>query len=227
MKQRMDDWKRDWQTLKSLHGRALVVHIWEYYRFFIIAVVCTVIAVGTMASILWEGQKPCRLRVCVVLNSDQSCSAWFYHFGKQLKADGKEGALDVNEDQPFDYDNAYYYLHELEVMTTVSSGRMDVAICGEDMYQYLLALNACFPLDELLPEAGEQMVYSTANLKKDTDGNIELSDGINGFYALNLSETAFAEEYNQETENEPLYAVIIRNTEHLEDAKFLLQSLLA
>ena len=182
---------------------------------------------------LYEGQKPCRLRVCVVLNTEDDCSRWFRQFTEELTADEKPGMVDVNLDQPFDYDNRYYYVQEIEVMTTVSSGRMDVAVCGKDMYSYLLALNACMTLDDTLSDDllsslsdRGKLVYDTANLTQDENGNVNPEDGIDGYYAIDLSGSEFYELYNQtEDEQEPLYAVIISNTEHFEDCETLLRAL--
>ncbi|MCI9151228.1 MAG: hypothetical protein HFI42_12175 [Lachnospiraceae bacterium] len=224
--------KQDLATLKNLSLRDRFVFIWDYYKWPMITLCFLIFVVCLFAHMLWEGQKPCRLRVCVVLNTEQSCSLWFRSFTEELTADGKPGAVDVNQDQPFDYDNSYYYVHEIEVMTTISSGRMDFAICGSDMYSYLLALNACLPLDTALSEdlaeallKEGRLVYSTANLTVDEDGNSNPADGIDGYYAVDLAETPFSAAYNQTEEEEPLYAVIISNTEHLADCEALLRAL--
>lgn len=224
---------RDWNTFKQLHFKGRLQFLWDYYRWRILACTFTLIAICTFAHMFWEGQKPCRLSVCVVLNTEDDCSGWFSSFTKTLQADGKPGQVDINQDQPFDYDNQYYYVQEIEVMTTVSSQRMDVAICGEDMYSYLLALNACLPLDQglskgladALSEQG-RLVYDTANLTIDEDGNVDPADGIDGFYAADLTGTEFERTYNQTgAEDEPLYAVVIANTEHLADCETLLKEL--
>lgn len=225
--------RQDFKTLKSLPPREKVVFIWDYYKWPIVILCFAILTVCTFAHMLWEGQKPCRLRVCVVLNTEDYCTRWFDRFTDELTADGKPGSVDVNQDQPFDYDNSYYYVQEIEVMTTISSGRMDFAICGSDMYSYLLALNACLPLDSglspdlysTLQEQG-RLVYSTANLTIDEEGKTNPADGIDGYYAVDLAGTAFFETYNQTEEEEPLYAVIISNTEHLADCEALLAALL-
>ena len=228
------DLKRDWATLRSLRGKKLLGHIWYYYKFYILAGIFLLFAAYTVGHIIWEGQRPCRLRVCVVLNTDDYGGEWFDDFTQELTADGKSGAVDVNLDQPFDYDNMYYYVMELEVMTTVSSRRMDVAVCGEDMYSYLLAINACLPLDEALPSplletVTGRLVYSTANLQQDKNGQINPDDGIDGYFALDLEGTAFETAFNQADkfgdEPGPLYAVIISNTEHLDDSIALIEAL--
>lgn len=225
--------KRDWNTFKRLHGWKKVEFLWDYYKLPAILLFTLIFCICIFAHMLWEGQKPCRLRVCAVLNTDQSCSYWFHKFEKDLKKDGKTGDIDLNEDQPFDYDNQYYYLHELEVMTTVSSQRMDVAICNADMYEYLLAINACLPLDTSLPEDILQTVternmldYNTACLQYDEDGNIDYSLGVDGYYAINLDGTSFSDTYNQTEDQAPLYAVIISNTEHLDDSISLIRALI-
>lgn len=225
---------RNLNTFKSLHGKKRLEFIWDYYKWRIIVIIFSIITICTFAHMLYEGQKPCRLNVCVVLNTEDDCSEWFDKFTKGLKSDGKPGKVDINLDQPFDYDNKYYYIQELEVMTTVSSMRMDIAICGKDMYSYLLALNACLPLDKSLPKSladslleNNKLVYDTANLQVDENGNIDSKDGIDGYYAVDLSGTNFYNLYNQTEEGkEPLYAVIISNTEHLEDSIKLLRTLL-
>ncbi len=227
---------RDLNTLKSLPFKKKIRFLWDYYKWPAIAGIFILITVCTFAHMFYEGQKPCRLRVCVVLNTDDNCSPWFKTFTQDLCSDGKPGAVDVNLDQPFDYDNMYYYVQEVEVMTTISSGRMDMAVCGPDMYSYLLALNACLPLDQgltgdlassLLAEG--KLVYDTANLTQDKNGNVNPADGIDGYYAVDLSETEFYDLYNQtamEETPEPLYAVIISNTEHLADCESLLKALI-
>lgn len=229
--------RRDLDTLKTLDSRQKLQFLWDYYKWYVISAVCILFIVGTFAHILWEGQKPCRLRVCVVLNTEDDCGSWFREFTKDLKADGNPGDVDVNQDQPFDYDNRYSYLHEIEVMTTISSQRMDIAVCGADMYRYLLALNACLPLDTALSDdlasylfAQGMLRYDTANLTEDENGNIDLTDGIDGYFAIDLAGTEFYETYNQIEESgepleEPLYAVIISNTEHLEDCETLIRAL--
>ena len=225
---------RDLATFRSLHGRSRMQFVWDYYRWKIIGAVFAVFTVCLFAHMLIEGQKPCRLRVCAVLNTGDNILPWFESFADTLKADGKPGSVDLNQDQPFDYDNRYYYLHEIEVMTTISSGRMDVAICNEDMYGYLLALNVCLPLDQALSQSlassladSGKLVYDTANLTIDENGNTSPEDGIDGYFAVDLSGTGFYEAYNK-TENgtEPLYAVIISNTEHLADCESFLTALL-
>ncbi len=225
--------RQDLDTLKRLDTRGKLQFLWDYYRWRILVCVCVVVIVGMFTHMLWEGQRPCRLRVCVVLNTEDDCSVWFRKFAQELESDGKEGDVDVNQDQPFDYDNRYYYLYEVEVMTTISSKRMDVAICGADMYRYLLALNACLPLDTALSEdlvsylsTHEMLCYDTANLTEDENGNVDFADGIDGYFAVNLSGTEFEKTYNQTKEKkEPLYAVIIANTQHLADSVALIEAL--
>lgn len=228
------DMQRNWNTFKSLNGKKRLEFIWDYYKWRIIVITFSIIVICTFVHMLYEGQKPCRLQACVVLNTEDNCSRWFDKFTEELVSDGKPGKVDINLDQPFDYDNKYYYVQELEVMTTVSSMRMDIAICGKDMYSYLLALNACMPLDKSLPDDlvdflsdNNKLIYDTANLKIDKNGNVNPEDGIDGYYAVDLSETEFDNLYNQtEDTKEPLYAVIISNTQHLEDCIKLLRALL-
>ena len=230
-----EELRQDFDTLKRLDARGKLQFLWDYYKWRVLVCFCVVVIVATFARMLWEGQKPCRLRVCVVLNTQDDCGAWFREFTQDLKSDGKEGDVDVNQDQPFDYDNRYYYLYEVEVMTTISSKRMDVAICGADMYRYLLALNACLPLDTALSEdlvsylsEKEMLCFDTANLTEDENGNVDFADGIDGYFAVNLSGTEFEKTYNQTKEKkEPLYAVIIANTQHLADSVALIQALAA
>ena len=228
------DLKRDWNTLRSLRGKALLRYIWDYYRVPIFVTLFALFAAITMGRIIWEGQRPYRLHVCVVLNTDDYCQNWFRDFETELKKDGRAGDLELNQDQPFDYDNMYYYVMEIEVMTTVSSQRMDVAVCGEDMYSYLLAINACLPLDQALPgdfleKNSDRLVYSTANLQYDRNGQIDYEAGIDGCFALDLEGTAFETEYNRPDQwgedPGPLYAVIISNTQHLDDSITLLRAL--
>ena len=171
--------RRDLDTFKRLSGKKKIGFIWDYYKWYILALVFAIVTICTFAHMIWEGQKPCRLRVCVVLNTEDNCRLWFDQFIEELTSDGKPGAVDVNLDQPFDYDNQYYYVQEIEVMTTVSSLRMDVAVCGPDMYSYLLALNACMPLErgiskELFStlEKEGRLVYDTANLTVDENGHV-------------------------------------------------------
>lgn len=224
--------RRDLDTFKRLSGKKKIGFIWDYYKWYILAFLFAVVTVCTFAHMLWEGQKPCRLRVCVVLNTEDNCKTWFDRFTEELTSDGKPGAVDVNLDQPFDYDNQYYYVQEMEVMTTISSLRMDVAVCGPDLYSYLLALNACMPLEKgiskelfsMLEDEG-RLVYDTANLTADKDGYVDPADGIGGYYAVNLEGTEFENAYNQNENKEPLYGVIIANTEHLEDCETLLKKL--
>lgn len=226
--------KQDFHTFRGLSGKGKAEFVWDYYKWKILALVCAVFVLCLFGHILWEGQKPCRLRVCVVLNTEDDCSKWFRSFTEELTSDGNPGAVDINLDQPFDYDNMYYYVQEAEVMTTISSGRMDLAICGSDLYQYLLALNACLPLDTGLSKdladalKGQgRLVFGTANLTEDKYGQVNPDDGIDGYYAIDLAGTDFFQEYNQTKEEEPLYAIVIRNTKHLADCETLIQKLTA
>lgn len=224
------DLKNDFATLQTLSGTDRLQFIWDYYKWKILGCIVALTVICVLIGIFWQGQRPCWLRVCAVLNTEDDCSSWFEEYEKTCKKEKKDGYLDVNQDQPFDYDNQYAYMHEVEVMTTISSQRMDVAVCNPDMYEYLLALNACMPLDEALPadvwaDVSERGLpdHNTANLKQDENGNVDPADGIEGYFALNLEGTAFAKQYNDSSE--PLYAVIISNTQHLEDAAALLTAL--
>lgn len=228
--------KRDMDSFRQLKGKQRLLFLWDYYKLPIAILLTVIIAAGTLGKMLWEGQKPRRLQVCVVLNTEADCSPWFDTFVKELKKDGKKGEVDLNLDQPFDYDNQYYYIQELEVMTTVSSYRMDIAICNEDLYSYLLALNACLPLDEGLPKdlyeqlAQEDRIdHAIANLQIDEYGQTHEEDGIEGDYGVRLNGTDFSKKYNTpenpDEEEQNLYAVILSNTDHMEDCITLLKTI--
>lgn len=230
--------RRDIGTFRRLHGRKRLRFVWDYYRFKILGAVTILVCLILAANILWQGQKPCRLRVCVVLNNDQYCTDWFDAFRKELQSDGNRAAVEVNEDQPFDYDNIYYYMHELEVMTTVSSQRMDAALCGPDMYSYLLSINACAPLDAALPKEDFESwqaqgipVRGTAGLIIREDGSTDDSNATEGWFALDISDTAFGQRYNADQflsdgeDPAPLYFIIISNTEHTDDCVKLAEAL--
>ena len=234
----MQEVKRDINTFRRLKGKDRWQFVWDYFRFKIIVALFSLFVIIVFANIIWQGQKPCRLRACVVLNTSDYCDAWFDDFTEKIKTDGKPGAVDVNQDQPFDYSNRYYYVQEIEVMTTISSRRMDVAVCGPDMYHYLLALNACMPLDQVLSQDlvnrlmdKGNLVESTANIKQNEDGSPDESEAVRGYFAVDLSETSFGKLYNENQELEegeekaPLYAVIISNTDHLDDSIQLVEAL--
>ena len=109
---------------------------------------------------------------------------------------------------------------------------MDVAVCNADMYQYLLAINACLPLDTALPadlyeslSEKDMLDYNTANLQEDENGQVDISTGIDGYYAVNLNDTDFSDRYNQTDEQESLYAVIISNTKNEKDCIALIRAL--
>ena len=215
------------EIIRSLHGRKRLGYIWDYYRYRIAAVIVTLIIAVTAVRLLAEGRRQYRLDICVVLNTEDDAGAWFDQFEKDLTSDGTEGRIRVNFDQPFDYDNRYYYVQELEVMTTVSSYRMDAAVCNADMYSYLLAINACARLDEVLdPSLYDSLLSSgsiredLAGLQADENGQIHEEEGIPGYYGVELSGTQFAQDYNQPADGgtpEPLYAVIISNTDNMTD----------
>ena len=223
---------QEFHTFRRLSVKQKIQYVWDYYRWRIIVLIFAIITITSFASMLWEGQKPSRLRFCAVLNTDYNCSVWFEDFEESHPKENA-GTIVVNQDQPFDYSNPYYYIYEIEVMTTISSGRMDFAVCNADMYRYLLALNACLPLEENLPQElfdtlndRKMLNFNTANLTEDEGGNIDLSAGIDGYYALDLSGTEFARIYNQtEEQDTPLYAVIISNTDNLEDCISLMQAI--
>lgn len=231
--------KRDLATLKRLHGKKRIRFIWDYFRYKILAFIAIIIVITIAAKLLYQGQRPYRLRVCAVLNNELHCDEWFNPFFEELEKDGKKGACELNMDQPFDYNNKYYYVMELEVMTTISSGRMDVAICGPDMYEYLLSLNACMPLDQALSkdhyqalESKHMLMQATAGLKYKEDGTLDYTDAQEGIFAIDISDTDFGKKYNEEQELEDgqekkaLYAIIISNTDHKEDALKLIEEII-
>lgn len=223
--------ERDIGTFKRLHGKKRLQFVMDYYKWYILAAIVIILIIASFAHMFYEGQKDYRLRICAVLNTDRFCSSWFDDFEKELQKDGNETPIQLNEEQPFDYDDMYYYVEELEIQVSVSYNRMDVAICGPDMYSYLLKMNACYPLDELLPEEDfkemeqEGMLdYNTANLRENEDGSIDDSNAEEGYFAVDISDTSFGKEYNKDS-NDPLYAIIIVNTEHTEDSVRLIQAL--
>ena len=227
--------REDLEKIKSVHGWKRVEYIWDYYRFRIAAVIITIIILIVAASMLIEGHRHYRLDICVVLNTEDDAQDWFDTFEKDLSGDGSGEPVRVNQDQPFDYSNRYYYVQELEVMTTVSSYRMDAAVCNEDMYSYLLAINALTPLDTVLDDrlfesltASGRITEAVAGLQVDENGQVNEADGIPGFYAIELTGSAFAEKYNKPEPGEdaqPLYAVIISNTDNMPDCIRLLEAL--
>ena len=71
-----------------------------------------------------------------------------------------------------------------------------------------------------------KLISGPASQIADRQGVTELEDGIDGYYAVDLSGSSFFQLCNQASlENEPLYAVIISNTEHLDDCETLIRAL--
>ena len=56
--------QQDWETLKRLDTHGKLVFLWDYYKWRALVCVCVVVIIGTFAHMLWEGQKPRRLRLC-------------------------------------------------------------------------------------------------------------------------------------------------------------------
>jgi hypothetical protein len=223
------------EKFKSLDSRQKLQYIYDYYKWYILAAIGAVVIICTFANMLWTGLRTYRLRVLAVTNTEADCSGWFDDFGDELTADGKGGAFRVNLDQPFDPENSYFYLQQAEVMAYVTNKKVDVAICTEDLYRFLLAQNVCLALDTALPDdmsesllADGRLLYDTANLQEDDSGNVDPADGIDGYYGIDLSGTDFYEKYNTPADGEPqpLYAVMLYNTEHIDDGITLLRALL-
>ncbi|MCF0146275.1 MAG: hypothetical protein HUJ73_06780 [Eubacterium sp.] len=219
--------ERDWATFRSLSFKNKLIFIFDYYKLPIFFGVSIVVFIIIFAGLLIDGQKACRLRVCAVLNNGYSISSWFREVTNEMKKDGKKGAFDLNQDQPFDYENSYYYMHEIEVYSTIASQRMDVAICNPDMFEYLCIIDACMPLEEAFtPEEMEELIDSgKAYLSKQgmtirDDGTVDESTAVDGYYGLDLDYTLFGEMYNTDgnDEGKPLYAAIIKNSKNPEDA---------
>lgn len=203
--------------------------------------VCILITVPTILSILWEGQKPCRLHVRILPDTVIDCKEWVSSFTDDLQSDGKPGTVEILFDQAFTRDNPYHQVQEMEILATISSKRLDAAVCSEDLFQYLLELNACLPLEQGL--SGElyqtlldssQLVYRRAGTSADeasvTNKRDETGrDRIGGYYAVDLSRSAFYAQYGPSVPESggrpPLYLVILSNTEHLEDCAALVRAL--
>lgn len=224
---------RDFNTLKRLSRKQRLIFLWDYYKWRILVCICTIAAVFSFARILWEGQKPCRLRICVVLDTEYDCSSWFSSFTEELQSDGNPGSVDINFDQGFDRKNPYNHIQEMEILTTVSSGLMDAAVCGEDLYRYLLSINACLSLKQGLSadlyeslESSGRLVYDRADLRADEYGAGDGAGGIGGYYAVDLTESKFGQLYHQTGKGqELLYMVIISNTEHLADCECFIRAI--
>jgi hypothetical protein len=227
--------ERDIQTFHRLHGKEKLQFIYDYYKWYILAAIVILFAIVTFAHNFWEAQKPYRLRTCVVLNTDADCSSWFDSFEKTLKSDGKSGDFELTIDQHFDNNNNYVHVRETTVQSTISAGRMDVAVCGPDMYHYLLMTGACMPLDQAFSEEDlnslkteDMLVYATANVIENDDGTTDDSNAEEGYYAVDISNTAFGKTYNNREETDlALYAVIISNTTHLDDSVTQVKALCA
>lgn len=227
--------ERDINTFKRLPVRKKIQFVSDYFKWYILAAIVIVIILATFAKIIYDGQKPCRLRTLVVLNNDNNCGSWFKEFEKDLKSDGLPGAFDLNQDQPFDPNNSYFYLQQVEVQAKVSSYSVDVAVGGPALYDYLLYLNACYPLDEILPsetyetlDSSGMIVSGKADFTYLEDGSIDYSKAVEGNYAIDISNTDFGKKYNKQEDgkNEPLYAIILSNTKHKEDSLKLILRLL-
>ncbi len=228
--------KRDINTFKRLKGFDKFKFVMDYFKWYILAGIFIIITIATFGKLLYQGHKPVRLDVCCVLNTEETdASPWFEHFEKELLKDGitDQGGVRVDYDQPFDYDNSYYYIMELEVQTKVASRRIDVAICNADMYKYLLAINAGFDLTDILPEKdvkalkkSGQLIYDTAGIRINEDGSLDKTDAFDGYFAIDLSNTEFGQKYNTKDGNkEKLYAMVIRNAKHFDDSLKLVEAL--
>lgn len=225
--------ERDIKTFQRLPLRKKIGFLFDYYKWYILLALTIIIILVTFIHIFYEGNRPYRLKVCAVLNTEKDCKPWFDRFEKELASDGKPYGINLNTDQPFDYDDTYYYLHEVEVQTSVASHRMDVAICGQDMYDYLLLMNACYNLDDVFTSTEQKtledsgmLVTSLANRKMSNDGSYDDSEAIQGHFSIDISNSSFGKDYNEDGKNkEPLYAVLIINTQNKEDGISLLRTI--
>lgn len=265
---------RDWRTIKSLCWRQRLLFLWDYYKWRILAAACILITIPTILSILWEGQQPCRLHVRILPDTVMDCGGWVSAFTEELQSDGKPGMVDIHYDQAFTRYNPYHQVQEMEILATISSKRLDAAVCSEDLFHYLLELNACLPLEQGLSGELVQslldrglLVYAETGTGGAADGTgqtaadtseramadgtgLTAADGTGhvpgqptagkradgsgtdrtgGYYAVDLSESAFYEQYGptmpEGHARPPLYLVILLNTEHLEDCEALVRAL--
>lgn len=226
-RQEMD---RDFSTFQRLHGKKKIQFIFDYYKWYILAGIFCLLVILTFANIFYQGNKPYRIRTLAVLNTDANCKPWFDAFEEELTNHGKDGEISLNAEQPFSRKDMYFYVEQIEVQTSIANKRTDLVIGGKDLYQYVLMMKGCYPLDEVLEKKEvkrlkkeKRLLYSSAGLKENKDGSFDDSEAIKGYYAIDISNTAFGKKYNKS--KKPLYAFLTSTNQNIKDSLVLLRKL--
>ena len=206
--------KTEQEKMKQMSGRDLIWYIWEYYKFHILAIALTVMAVWLIAVTVYRQSFSTRLSLAVI--NDRSGGAGSLNDLEdelcQALGCGKKERIDLNEGLFISYDeesmSQYSYASMAKISALVSGNALDIMIADGQTLEHYSQLSAFEDLKTLLTpkqlKALEDHLFYT-----------ESESGEKTAVGLSLDSSFFEEKTG--ILMEPPYLAVITSSPHTED----------
>ncbi|PNV62542.1 hypothetical protein C0033_08245 [Clostridium sp. chh4-2] len=206
------------EKLRNMTLKDKIWYIWEYYKFFIIGVVCAVGIIISVGTTMYNNRFDTAL-YCVVINNRTSEAGNQNQVLEELKdylnlSDVREIVYDSSMFISYgDNTNELGYATMAKISALVASRELDIMIADTDSIDNYAKLGGMTNLEEILPadlyEKVKDRIYYTMN-----------EEGVSQPCAVSLEDTKFAADMNLVME--PPLIALFSNSEHTENCIALL-----
>lgn len=206
------------EKLQNMPFKDKVWYIWEYYKFWIIGIICTVGIVISVGTTMYSNRFDTAL-YCVVINNRTTEAGNQDQVLEEIKeylnlSDVREIVYDSSMFISYgDNTNELGYATMAKISALVASRDLDIMIGDKDSIDNYAKLGGMTNLEEILPadlyEKLKDRIYYTVN-----------EEGVSQPCAVSLEDTKFASDMNLVME--PPLISLFSNSEHTENCIALL-----
>lgn len=211
--------KRELKKISSLHGRAKLQYLWDYYKIVLVILVFVIIGISVAVNMVRGAMTDTVFQAGVI-------SADFYATDQQIKPDFEAyiGGLDKHQNtsydlsimlQPGDMSQAAQ-VSEVKLQVALSSRTLDALLIPESQLEYVQKMGVLQSLDDVLSQnekaryekAGDLAFFKpAAPAQEDAQTSLTESPAEQADTALQEADAEKDTEYTVRDEGERIYGV--------------------
>jgi len=210
-------------TFKDIKGfRKKAQYIWEYYHILFFALILCAGLIGGVAYSVYQNMKYDTIFYCTIINNNLSQDTHnlltedlsaYYKLDKesQIITIDNSFVIDYAENSP-NQENTYYSVEKLTALIAARS--VDCFLADREVTEAYATTAAFYDLNQLLPQ--DMLDVLSDRLITYTAYDSEEAPGIDGAYAIDISDTEFAKKYGIYLDS--AYVGVVINSEHTDSA---------
>lgn len=143
--------QQEWNNIKNMTWKQRAIHIWEYYKLHMLALVGIIFICVIIGQVLHNSKFETVLQVAILNSAGGDAQGMETDFKKYLKDDDPYHKIRVDSSMYFTEENiSADYAANMKLTAITASHELDILIAHKEQYDKFADLEIMFPIEEVL-----------------------------------------------------------------------------